>query len=261
MYFMVQDDIEFEGEGEPQIPLAQPAAAASPAFPLRTYYLDRMYAREGLGGRPLACQSPICWEPRNGPTLYRCDDCFCDTLLCLNCLHHVHARLPFHRIRAWTAGQSPFFRSTSLIETGFRLFLGHDGANCPSDYGMPGTRTTLTAVHINGSHEVDTTYCTCRSAESQELQLVNHRIYPATIKEPETGFTFDVLRHFQHVHLASKTSAYDYHQGLMKITNAINPASVPVSCTRPGTSDLLISSGHRIPINTSSLQHGSGECS
>ena len=102
------------------------------------------------------------------------------------------------------------------------VHLGHGGDQCPSggldgediardvenewedveDQPRPhhlsaGTdRSCLTVVHTSGVHCCDVRYCNCPSAETSHLQLATAGLFPATIKEPQTVFTFQVLDDF-----------------------------------------------------------------
>lgn len=219
----MNEDLNLDAEAEPGH-----LRGSGYAPELRTHYLERMFAQEAPNLEEVECQNPACTQPPLAPgTLYRCEDCFGDELLCSACLHSRHQNNPFHGIRAWTPGPDAFFRPTSLYETGFQLHLGHRGSPCPSQtYAV--VQGTLNIGHTNGIHRMQVVYCKCPQVAESHLQLVNHRIYPATDKRPETGYTFALLRHFQLFHLASKTSAWDYHQGLQRLTNAVDPTAVPV---------------------------------
>ena len=83
--------------------------------------------------------------------------------------------------------------------------------------------------------------------------------------QPETVFSFGVLENF-HMHmLSSKKSLYDYHDALVKMTNAAFPQAILVSVTESSFPFLLISS--RVDIQNSvkllvygpTLQFGSGQ--
>jgi len=108
---------------------------------------------------------------------------------------------------------------------------------CPRS--NPGTVShPLHVVHVNGVHTMEVQYCSClrgsqkQIAEEKWAQLLGHQIFPATEARPQTGFTFHVLKHFHQINLSSKTSAWDYSQSLIFLTDPIDPEdtkSVPVS--------------------------------
>jgi hypothetical protein len=76
-------------------------------------------------------------------------------------------------------------------------------------------------------------FCACRSnkgdAVPQFRQLVTAGLFPATLAQPESVFTFDVLDNWHQHALTSKKSAHDYHDALRKLTNPVFLSDVPVS--------------------------------
>ena len=83
--------------------------------------------------------------------------------------------------------------------------------------------------------------------------------------QPETVFSFGVLENFHAHTLSSKKSLYDYHDALVKMTDAAFPQAVPVSAFESLSPSLLISS--RVDIQNSvkllvygpTLQFGGGQ--
>jgi hypothetical protein len=86
----------------------------------------------------------------------------------------------------------------------------------------------MTAVHTNGFHKLSIHFCYCEGAASQAIQLSNHGYFPGTMVQPETIYSFGVLENFHAHTLSSKKSLYDYHDALVKMTNAAFPQDVPV---------------------------------
>jgi hypothetical protein len=125
----------------------------------------------------------------------------------------------------------------------------------------------MTAVHTNGFHEFGIQFCHCEGGASQAIQLSNHGYFPGTMVQPETVFSFGVLENFHAHMLSSKKSLYNYHDTLVKMTNAAFPRAVPVSVTESLFPSLLISS--RVDIQNSvkllvygpTLQFGGGQAS
>lgn len=199
---------------------------------LREYYLPRMYAREAPKG-DIQCMN-FCGHPEPLLTAFRCDDCFGSQLLCATCIKKEHQHHPFHRIRSWTSiasatGDGSFFRPATLSDLGFKLHLGHGGAECQSiSASGSNTLSTLTIIHTNGSHKINIKYCDCPTQLDRDLQLVDHGLFPATTTRPSTAFTFQLLQYFQVFNMASKTSAWDFHNGLVRMTDPVNPEAVPV---------------------------------
>lgn len=200
---------------------------------VRVHYLQRMYARKAPADDGTKCMN-LCGHKEPLITAFRCDSCFGSRLLCGSCIKHEHQYLPFHRIQSWTnnihsTGDGSYFKPISLDELAFELHLGHNGQPCPErDSFGSNSQSTLTVVHTNGSHRININYCTCPENQPRDIQLIDHGLFPATTTRPSTAFTFQLLRHFQIFNMASKTSAWDYHNGLLRMTNSIEPDAVPV---------------------------------
>ena len=59
-------------------------------------------------------------------------------------------------------------------------------------------------------------------------QLLRSQLFPATVDQPTTAFTFNVLREY-HIHsLESKKSAYSYMGALRRLTDNTFTLDVPV---------------------------------
>ena len=86
----------------------------------------------------------------------------------------------------------------------------------------------MTAVHMNGFHKISIHFCYCEGAASQAIQLSNRGYFPGTMVQPGTIYSFGVLENFHAHTLSSKKSLYDYHDALVKMTNAAFPQDVPV---------------------------------
>ncbi|KJA15195.1 hypothetical protein HYPSUDRAFT_95167, partial [Hypholoma sublateritium FD-334 SS-4] len=71
--------------------------------------------------------------------------------------------------------------------------------------------------------------CHCDRAASQAIQLSNEGYFPGTMVQPESVYSFGVLENFHTHTLSSKKVLYDYHDALVKMTNAAFPQDVPVS--------------------------------
>lgn len=93
----------------------------------------------------------------------------------------------------------------------------------------------MTLLDVNGIFDVPVMFCRCwdsndtKEPESDELQCVGMRLYPASRKRPVAAFSFTLLEHFHKFTLASSLSLYDYVQGMEELTNCANPELVSVS--------------------------------
>lgn len=88
----------------------------------------------------------------------------------------------------------------------------------------------LVIVDVTGIHEMPVHFCTCNpSPVTNDNQLFDCGLFPATFKRVQTAFTFRVLDDFRMDNLESKTSAYHYYNKLRRVTCPAFPSSVKVS--------------------------------
>ncbi|TRM55184.1 hypothetical protein BD626DRAFT_579197 [Schizophyllum amplum] len=157
------------------------------------------------------------------PTL-RCEGCFGASLYCEGCCLKAHRQRPFCRLEKWD-GES--FRRTSLKTLGHRIQLGHpDGAVCPCPrHGV----AEFTIVHVNGLHTCSVDFCACTNglcAGDDIDQLLRRGLFPATTRDPQTCFTFELLKHYTALSLQGKTTQYDYYTALEKLTDVTGTTPV-----------------------------------
>jgi hypothetical protein len=107
--------------------------------------------------------------------------------------------------------------------------LGHSssGRRCPEDDDLFGDRK-MTVIHVNGIFEHCVRFCKCQNANSEHIQLFDHRLFPSTFDRPETAFTLDVLEYYGIDAMECKTSAQSFFQKLRRVTNNAFPEEVPV---------------------------------
>jgi hypothetical protein len=128
-----------------------------------------------------------------------------------------------------TAGHFIKYDFASLdISDPFRQ-LGHGGLPCPKPAGLKPQAFTI--VHLNGIHSTRIRFCACSGIANIDKvdQLLQARLFPSTVKDPKSAFTFSVLKHQSLFHLQSKSSAYDYHAVLQRLTDNTFTSDVPVS--------------------------------
>ncbi|RDB30334.1 hypothetical protein Hypma_007054, partial [Hypsizygus marmoreus] len=128
-----------------------------------------------------------------------------------HCIIAAHKHLPFHFLQKWNG---TFFQHVSLAELRLVITLGHYGDRCPNRLSTTPGRDTV-VVHVNGVHQTCIEYCKC-ALQSEAQQLAQARLFPATMKCPETVFTFTLLKHFHISNLTSKN-----------LTNNAFPQEVP----------------------------------
>jgi hypothetical protein len=201
-------------------------------------YLDLLLRREGP---PSDRTCSVCQQDG----VYRCHSCMGEPLFCTHCCRTVHSSMPFHRISQWTGG---FFEDTSLTKIGLEIHLGHQGKPCAEvtnewydtddegEYFTEGQwvplindpRTT-TVVDTSGLHSLMIRFCRCSNALSQDMQLFEMGLFPASFTSPKTAFTFAVLDDFLLDNLECGTSAMNYYSKLRRVTSSVFPHLVPVS--------------------------------
>lgn len=101
-------------------------------------------------------------------------------------------------------------------------------ANKPPNGYCPGA-TSVVFVHTNAVHHLPVFLCDCPGAKDPIAQYLELGFYPATYKQIETVFTFQVLDDYLLSNLECHTSCHHYYAKLRRMTNRVFPKSVPVS--------------------------------
>lgn len=112
-----------------------------------------------------------------------------------------------------------FWETTSLMELGQVLHLGHNGKLC-SRAQEP---QNVTVLHTNGYHRVRMTFCQCIGSNGdpieERISLLRARLYPATVQSPRTAATLSVLELYSKLCFQGKTSRYDFYHTLLRLTD------------------------------------------
>ncbi|TFK57776.1 hypothetical protein BDN72DRAFT_751656, partial [Pluteus cervinus] len=151
----------------------------------------------------------------------RCLDCVQGPTSCRECLVDSHRNNPFHQIEVWVDNH---FARSSLDSLGQCLDLGHNGDTCPNaprdadgiHEASDGRRFTI--VHLNGVHSMRVRLCHCLHDKPELDQLLEARLFPATLKQPMTAFTFAFLDDFQIHNRTSHKSMYDHYDAIRRKT-------------------------------------------
>jgi CxC2 like cysteine cluster associated with KDZ transposases len=174
--------------------------------------------------------------------MFRCLDCFHQGVFCHVCCLETHQWQPFHCVEEWTGS---YFKPVTLFDLGLLLHLGHKGDRCPSATDASHSASTS---HINDDDSEDTKltvvdkggvqvhrirWCACRHSPDHHIQLLQMGLYPATIDNPRTVFTFRCLRYFHIDSMECRTSALNFYTKLKRLTNDTFPNKVPVSGLKP----------------------------
>ena len=168
---------------------------------------DELMRHEALPGSPGPILCETCLEPG---AAYCCLDCDSESILCQRCIVVEHRKLTelLHRVQVtplffflflsyltnvyqkWTGD---FFAGATLFDLGAMYQLGHRvGQSCT----RPSPAVALTLFDIPGVTTVRICYCYCGEPEQQNVprvQLLRVQLFPATLKQPGTAFTFRLL--------------------------------------------------------------------
>ncbi|KAG1724150.1 uncharacterized protein EDB91DRAFT_1087569 [Suillus paluster] len=153
----------------------------------------------------------------------------------------AHVYLPFHNLQWWNG---KCYQSTTLLDQGYVLYLGHGGEPCPYSSKLSDSSPwadlggDLNDVFMDGEVEEETVE-TAHETKSIVTKLVivhstgvySHHVAwcqcPASITQPQTAFIFNVLDHFLIDALECKTSAMSFYQKLRRLTNNAFPDKIP----------------------------------
>lgn len=169
-------------------------------------------------GDPCSCAIPDMLR------VYHCNDCFHFTPCCAKCFIDRHQSQPFHWAEKWNG---TFFERKDISALGYIIPFHHslDSTQCrqsqPFDFTM---------VDVTGIHKTRVSFCNCATQHGTRFDfLLEAQVFPGTIVQPTTGFTFNVLKDFHLQTLSSKKTPYDYIRALRRRTNNAFLDDVPVS--------------------------------
>jgi hypothetical protein len=163
--------------------------------------------------------STRCADCDIGLPTFTCQDCLHNALLCQPCLLHRHAVLPTHRFRKWNR---QCFTSVSARSLEYTLNLGHNGKPCNL-----GDTWSFTLGDSTGLHEFTVRFCQHSGHPTQVQQLLDAQIFPCSNKQPQTGFTFAVLRKFHLFATEAKLSAQRFYNVLVYSSHTFAPDEAP----------------------------------
>ena len=180
-----------------------------------------------------------------------CCDCLCYELSCIDCFITIHRNLPTHWAEVWDPDQGFFVRHdiAMLQDVTASVNLGHHGLPCPSQYA---TNLKFTVVDVNGVHQTKIHFCSCKGFPIWPEQLMRAKLFPATMTQPTTAFTFQVLKQFHLLHLKGKLSAYDFIGALHCLFDTAFPQWIAI-CSMVASDYILIYS-----FNCRTLCHNLG---
>jgi hypothetical protein len=93
----------------------------------------------------------------------------------------------------------------------------------------------ITIVHTNGFHALPVVWCCCQeNLENRDLQLLDLRLYPTSTDRIRTVFTFACLDDHRYDYLECKSSRFQYHNKLRRLTCPLYPDAVSSRYTELG---------------------------
>jgi hypothetical protein len=112
------------------------------------------------------------------------------------------------------------------------------------EYGLPKLdgEDVCVVVDKSGVHRIRVRPCICPGHSPLDLQYLDMRLFPASLRRIKTAFTFAVLDDFRMDNLECKTAGLNYYNKLRRITSNEFPRSVPVYFLRADENNALNSS-------------------
>ncbi|KAI6017050.1 hypothetical protein EDC04DRAFT_2608160 [Pisolithus marmoratus] len=95
-----------------------------------------------------------------------------------------------------------------------------DTAGHPPHLARPEGYSCLTIVNVNGIHHCNVWYCNCDGAKGSQLQLLRAGLFPVTMRDCRTSFTFHVLDDFLQDNVECGTSAMNSYSKIQRMTSS-----------------------------------------
>ena len=111
---------------------------------------------------------------------------------------------------------------------GLCIQLGHEVGD-PCINPITGMDDDFVVLDVTGIHEVGLNFCNCTKADNHTKQLLRVKWFPTTVQEPKTVATFNCLRFFHLLTFKSKSSVFEFHNTLSRLTDNSGIHNVPVS--------------------------------
>ncbi|KAL0568546.1 hypothetical protein V5O48_013442 [Marasmius crinis-equi] len=176
-------------------------------------FLQIMMELEGRCESGDACGSCGC----NSEVSFRCRSCTGNVMFCKKCLLVNHRSLPTHYVEQWNGFH---FQRVGLRELGLRVQLGHPPTQtCRNPRPA---RIRFCVMDIDSIQEIELDFCQCQAVKvvgNAWTQLLHARLFPATVVDPRTAFTFRMLKFFHVATLQSKMTLYDVCRTLERRTD------------------------------------------
>ncbi|KAF9256709.1 hypothetical protein L218DRAFT_881163, partial [Marasmius fiardii PR-910] len=142
----------------------------------------------------------------------KCQECQHLPLLCLECWVKVHTHNPLHWAFIWSAEEGYFVKHDISI-LGYPIPLHCAGSNhCPRLKQPQG----FIIADINGVHLTRVEFCNCAQEMHMDkwTQLFKLDIFPFMVNRPQSGFTFELLQHYE---MLVKQAQVTSHQFMLSL--------------------------------------------
>ncbi|KAJ6458086.1 hypothetical protein DFH09DRAFT_1255389 [Mycena vulgaris] len=186
----------------------------------KQFFLDETLRREGLSSKHCGlCKDEVGTEERE--RLFRCVECG-EFLQCQDCCVDRHQLTPLHFLKEWTGA---FWEPTTLLSLDLVYQIGHEGLPCPRP--APAV-LSMVVIDTTGIHSVKFRYCACDRGRSLDnlTQLMRNGWYPATLTDPATCATFNVLDMFRLLTVTGNVNARDFMTTLERRTDALGASGM-----------------------------------
>ena len=112
-----------------------------------------------------------------------------------------------------------FFEKTSLKSLGLRIQLGHvTGERCFRPEKAKSDDFVI--LDLDAVHEVALDFCGCGGTSLDHVsQLMERRLFPATVTQPKTAATFRLLEFFEVLQYESKISPFEVFTTISRLTD------------------------------------------
>ncbi|KAJ7229596.1 hypothetical protein C8J57DRAFT_1251782 [Mycena rebaudengoi] len=118
-----------------------------------------------------------------------------------------------------------FWKTTTLRDLGLVYQIGHEGRPCRTPTEQ---QRHMVVMDVSGIHRVCYRYCGCEQSYTVNnlRQLLRTAWYPATLMNPETCITFNVLDLFRLLNVVGNLNIRDFVTSLERKTDALQSTGI-----------------------------------
>ena len=214
----------------------------------------------------------ICMSCNVHQTMWRCSDCVGCNNFCNHCVRVRHCLSPYHHVEHWTG---TFFKPVWLYQANVVIHLGHgdlpclnniefdcaaNSDSCNSAQPLSDSSTIFgnglpklkghdyhIVVDKSGVHRMRVIPCGCPSTPKGDSKYVHYLqmgLFPVSIQNIKTVFSFGILDNFWMDNLECKTAVLNYWPKIVQLTFNEFPKLVPVGA-QPFMSEKKVKTHYR----------------